>query len=109
MSTVTVYPRGLVTKDPSESRVVLWDWDTNCLADGVTITDSSFTITTIPPVGDTDLTYDNDAVLSGSRTTQLRLLGGTVGCKYNLKNTVVTSESPAQTKERSIVVLIEEQ
>ncbi len=109
MSTITVAPRGLVTKDPSESKVILWDWDTNSLAADVTITGSTFTITTIHPSGDAALTKDNEAVLSGSRTTQLRLVGGTLGASYTLKNTITTSESPSQTKERSVVVLIEEQ
>lgn len=47
-------------------------------------------------------------VTGDSRVTQLRLTGGTLGHLYEVANKVVTNETPAQTKERSFRVLIEQ-
>jgi len=55
----------------------------------------------------TALTKDNESVLVSNRTTQVRLTGGTLGQTYEVANKIVTNESPAQTKEKSFRVLIE--
>ncbi len=107
MSTVTIVPGTLVTKDPDESKVYLFDWDTSNLAALVTIVTSTFVITALKPATDTALTKDNAAINAGSRTTQVRLLGGTIGARYEIENTIVTNETPAQTKVRSFQLLIE--
>ncbi len=96
---------GEVSKDPSDSAVYQVDWDA-ALADAVSITTSTFTITALRPSTDTSLTKDNET--SGSRDTQLRLIGGTIGALYRINNQIVTDEVPAQTIERSFKVKIEQ-
>jgi hypothetical protein len=44
-----------------------------------------------------------------NRVTRLRLIGGTLGQTYTIANKAITNETPAQTKERSFRVIIEEQ
>lgn len=107
MSTVTVRPGDLVTIDPSEKRVIQFDWDTENLAVGVTVT-SVFTITVVKQRGATALTKDNESVLSGNRKTQVRLdaTTATLGDQYLLANKVTTSEVPSQVKEQSIQILV---
>lgn len=60
------------------------------------------------------LTLDNTSVLSdapyNSRVTQVRLTGqgdAHAGRRYEIANRITTNESPAQTKERSFFVVIE--
>jgi hypothetical protein len=107
MSTATIFPGSLVVKDPSDVKTYVFDWDTNNLALGATITSSTFTITAVRPLGDTALTADQASVLTGNRKTQVRLSAGTVAALYEVANRVVTSESPPQTKERSFRILIQ--
>ena len=107
MSAVILRPGGLYTKDPNELRVVQFDWDTDGnLATAVTISTSTWTITVEQPASElvSGLTKDNPTILSGSRKTQVRVTAGTLGSRYRLTNTIVTNESPAQTKERSVFV-----
>ena len=74
MSTVTIINGDQVSKDPSDIKVYQFDWDTNNLAVGVTITTSSWTITPIyPSTTDAVLTKDQESILAGSRKTQVRL------------------------------------
>lgn len=103
MST-TIRPGGLTTKDPNSIELFTFDWDAEHLAASVTITTSSFTISG----PDANLTQDNASILSGSRKTQVRLTGGTAGATYTVTNRIVTNETPAQTKDASFKVLIEE-
>ena len=108
MSVVVISPGDLVTKDPADIKVYQFDWDTENLPATVTISTSTFTITAISPsLTDTVLTKDQESILSGNRKTQLRLSVGTVGQVYEIANKIVTSETPAQTKERSFRVLVE--
>ena len=107
MSTITVYDGGLIVKDPSDVKVYTFDWDTENLAVGVTISSSAWAITALSPSSDTALTKDQASVLSGNRQTQIRLTGGTLGGLYQLDNTITTNESPAQTKQRSVRISIE--
>jgi hypothetical protein len=110
MATITIRAGGLVRKDPADVKVYVVDWDTSNLGVGVTISTSVWTITAVSPsTTDVALTKDNESVLAGSRTTQVRLLAGTVGQTYAIANKVTTNESPSQTKERSFFVLIENQ
>lgn len=62
------------------------------------------------------LTFDNTSILSSapynSRVTQVRLTGkgrAYAGRRYEIANRITTDESPAQTKERSFFVVIENQ
>jgi 2-keto-3-deoxy-galactonokinase len=106
----TISPGQLVVLDPSDIRVFTFDWGTSNLPVGVTISTSTFTITVRKQNGLTALTKDNETIISGNRSTQLRLNAttATLGDKYIVANKIVTSESPAQTKERSFNVLIED-
>lgn len=60
-------------------------------------------------VPNTDKTLDDGTVLHSNRYTQIRLSGGVEGAKYDLTNTILTSENPAQIKERSVRVSIQQQ
>lgn len=109
MSTVAVRPGDLITKDPSDVSVIVFDWDAENLAANVTIASSAWAITAIrPSQSNTALTKDQPSILAGTRKTQIRVSAGTVGQSYDLTNTIVTSESPAQTKERSVRILVEQ-
>src|SRR5688572_33403585 len=92
-----INPGGFVQLDPSDIRLFTFDWDAN-LTTGATISTSTFTITVIKQNGLTALTKDNEAILSGSRRTQLRLNATTasLGDNYEIANKVVTNESPSQ-------------
>ena len=100
---------GVVVLDPSDKRVVQFNWDRRSLATSATISTSTFTIGTIRQIGATALTKDNPSILSGSRKTQVRLDATTAtdGDEYTLINTIVTNETPAQTKEQSVRVKIQ--
>ncbi len=100
MSTITIDPGGLVTQDPNAHKVYLFDWSPNSLALGVTITNSVFSFVALEPSTiDVALILDQPSVLAGTRTTQVRVAGGTLGQVYKVLNQIVTSESPAQTKD----------
>ena len=103
MST-TVRGGGLIVKDPNSVEPLTFDWDTEHLPAAVTITSSEFFISGTDAV----LTKDNEGILPGSRTTQVRLLAGTLGVKYTLTNRVITDQSPTATKDQSIKVLIQQ-
>lgn len=108
MATVTIKAGEMVLKDPADIKVYQVDWDASNLAASVTIVTSTWTITPIrPSASDAALTKDNESILAGSRKTQVRLSAGTVGQTYDIANKIVTNESPAQTKERSFRVLVE--
>jgi len=108
MSTITIVPGALVTKDPADVKVYEFDWDADNLAASVTIATSAFSVFVSPTTADA-LTIDNASILSGSRKTQVRLAGGTIGARYAVNNRIVTSESPTQTKECSFQLRIEQQ
>jgi hypothetical protein len=106
MST-TIRAGGLVTKDPDESEVYLMDWASEHLVSGVTITASVWIITRLSGATTGLMTNDNESIPSGSRTTQTRLVGGTLGQKFLVTNRVTTSETPTRTKDRSFYVRIQ--
>jgi hypothetical protein len=108
MSVVTILPGDQVTKDPADQKIFLFDWDTNNLGVGVTISTSVWTISAISPSQtDAVLTKDNESILAGTRKTQVRLLAGTLGQTYEIANKITTSETPSQVKERSFRVRVE--
>ena len=108
MSTVTIVDGiGLVSKKPGDIKVYEFDFDTDNLATAVTIVTSTFTITAIAPSTDTALTKDTPTIEAGSRKTQIRLTGGTLGAEYEITNSVVTNETPTQTKVKSFRLRIE--
>src|SRR6185295_4324860 len=97
MTVVTLRDGGLVIKDPGDIKTYTWDWDTENVAAGATIATSVWAVTG----PDALLTVDQTTILSGARKTQMRLSAGTLGATYTVTNTITTSESPSQTKERS--------
>lgn len=122
MSVTVIRPGNTYVLDPAETRSLVFDWDLKNLRSGITIATSTFTITTIQQGGATILTKDSASILNGanatiacertvgdSRVTQVRLIGTTAtdGDEYELANTILTSETPAQTKEQSIRILVQ--
>ncbi len=95
--------------DPSDKRVLTFDWSSEALPATVTIASQTFTIGVIRQSGVTALTKDQESILAGSRSTQLRLdaTTATVGDKYTVSNKIVTSEIPPQTIERQFTVLVQ--
>lgn len=122
MSVLVVKPGDVVILDPSESRLVVFDWDRRSLASSVQISTSTFTITALQQAGGTALTKDNPAILTASeattalertvsvasRATRVRLIAttATLGDEYELENVIVTDESPTQTKAGSVRIRI---
>jgi hypothetical protein len=98
---------GLITMDPSDILVMTFDWDTEALPIGVSITSYTHTITAIRQAVN-PLTKDNES--NTARATQLRLNAttATIGDKYLISSRVVTNEAPPRTIERSFSVLIEQ-
>lgn len=105
---ITIDDGELVRQDPNDIRVYKVDWDARNLAAAVSISTSSFTITVVSGLNTTPLTKDQESILAGNRKTQLRLQGGTVGTTYQIDNQILTNESPAQTKNRKFLLLIED-
>jgi len=110
MSTVTVAPGDLITMDPSDKKVVTFDFDTSNLAAAVTLASFTITITALRQIGVTALTYDNSALVAGNRSVTARLLAttATLGDRYRVSCKGTTSTSPAEEKEYSIFVLIQD-
>ena len=112
-TTVTVSPGDLITLDPSDKKVIVFDFDAMNLAVGVLLTNSGpaygITIAVVRQNGATALTYDNAGLVSGSRKVTARFLAttATVGDRYTVSVKGTTNESPVQEKEYSIDVLIE--
>jgi hypothetical protein len=91
-----------MTKDPDAVLVYTWDWSA-WLVGAATITTSTFAIDSNP---DNALTLDQDAIVSGSTSTRVRISGGTAGKTYVVRNRVVTNESPTQTDDRSVRIRV---
>lgn len=110
MSTVTLSPGDLIVLDPSDKRVVVFDFDELNLPAGVSLTSGYvITVTALKQSGATALTTDNDSRTGSNRKVQVRLLAttATVGDLYEVACKGVTDETPAQEKEYSVRVLIE--
>ena len=111
MSTITITDGQDVVKDPNEVKVYTFDWGTDNLATGVTIASMTITVTALYPAGDTSLTASTASPLgiqSGSRTVKAQLSAGTLGARYQVTNQIITSETPAQTKEKSFYVQMQD-
>lgn len=112
MATVTIYDGDIDIKDPADVRVYTFDWDAENLATSATIVSQTTTATALHPSGDTALTVTTTGsglgIQSGSRKVKCKLSGGTLGATYRITNTITTNETPAQIKERSFLVRIED-
>jgi hypothetical protein len=111
VSTTTIRAGQLLTLDPSDKRVIQFDWDAEALPASVTIASYVITITTIKQNGVTILTTDQDSLVSGSRKVQLRLLATTAtnGDRYSVACKIATDETPTQEIERQIFILVQNQ
>jgi hypothetical protein len=100
----TIRDGGLVQKDPSDVNVYEFDWGTLHLGVGVTIISSVFTVAAVRPASATVPTLTSSGsglgIQPGSRSTKVKVTGGTLGAVYELTNTITTSETPSQTKDR---------
>ena len=111
-TTRTIVDGQTVTQDPSDSIVYHFLWGTKNLNTGVTIATNTTTIRKVTPsAGSSVATVDNVGVLADGRTSQVRVIGGgdtAVGHLYEVTNQIVTDESPAQTKQRSFRIRIQQ-
>lgn len=113
MSMLTIMPGDLVTLDPSDKKVLRFDFDARNLPAGVSLTNSApafgLTIEAIQQNGSTPLTMDEIGLVTGNRKVQARFLATTasVGDRYRISCKGTTDETPSQEKEYSITVLIE--
>jgi hypothetical protein len=104
----TVQDGATIVKDPSDISVYVFDWDAQHLGSAVTISGTP-TVTVTGVSGDTTttpVTIDQVSVLSGNRKVQCRATAGATGSVWTVICTIVTNESPAQTKQRSVTLLI---
>ena len=91
-----------IVKDPESEVFYGMDWSAWLGAATIAVSDWSVS------GPDTALTFDNDSLVTGSRSTQLRLVGGTVGTVYTVTNRITTAETIPQTDDRSFFVRVHE-
>lgn len=107
---MTLRPLGQIEKDPAAVEPYGFDW-TRYLEDlspSETIVSSVYTVTKYPTgISEPTLTFADVSIVTGSKKTQARLLGGTLNGRYVVTNTIITSGGT--TDERSFKVLIQEQ
>jgi hypothetical protein len=115
MATVTVSPGALITLDPSDKKIIIFDFDALNLAASVELTNSASTYgITITPLKYTTagqyLTFDNAGLVTGNRKVKARFLATTAnrGDRYRVSCKGTTNESPVQENEYSIFVQIED-
>jgi hypothetical protein len=101
---MSIMPGALKLKDPASVKNGQFDWGTNYLDTGVEIAGTP-TVTVSGP--DALLVSASVALASGNRKVNYRLSAGTLGATYTVTCQIVTNESPAQTDERSIQVLVQ--
>ena len=124
MAAIVIYPGFQVTQDPSAVKVYVFDWDLLNLPTTVGIATSTFRVSGISPsYDDVALTLDQDARLTAAeasaaldrtvtgdfRATRVRVSSGTMHQVYEVVNRIVTDETPAQTKEKSFRILVEQE
>ena len=102
---MSLAPGDLKLKDPASVRNAQFDYDTSFLTAGVEITGTP-TVTVSGP--DAVLTIASVGLATGNRKVNYKISAGTLGERYTVTCQIVTNESPAQTDERSIDVLIKQ-
>lgn len=109
-TTVTLPPGALITLDPSDKKVITFDFDATNLPAGVTLSAGVLTIETLVQNGVTILTKDNDGLVTGNRKVSGRFLAttATVHDRYRVSVKGTTNEVPVQEKEYSIDIHIEQ-
>lgn len=103
-------PGATITMDPSQTAVILFDFDALNLAAAAALASYVITITAVKQNGLTALTKDNDALAGSNRKVTARFLAttATLGDIYSVEVKGVTNESPTQTKPYSITILIQD-
>lgn len=104
---ITVRSGATVTQDPNDSLVYRLNWDEENLGEGVVLTGAGTITITADDEASPSLEADQLALLEGNRSARVRLTGGELGQTYRVSHRIVTNESPAQTKEKSFFVLIQ--
>ncbi len=94
---------GLKSKDPSSTRSGQFDWS-DWFSDAI----AAIATPTVTASGPDSALVISGMQLSGTRKVNYQLAGGTLGARYTITCRIVTNETPAQTDERSFVVLIEQ-
>jgi len=89
-----------ITKKASEEIVRYIDWATKALRTGDSVATSAWA-----EVGTNALTLDSAGV--SSNITYVRIIGGTVGNTYLIRNTITTSQSPVEKLEEDTYVIVE--
>jgi hypothetical protein len=103
----TIHDGGLLVQDPSDEVVYEFDWDAEALAEDASIDESTFTVTALRPSTATALQTADEDIGDNGRTARVTLSGGALGALYRIDHRIVTDETPAQTKERSFRLKIE--
>lgn len=106
---ITIQDGDIARQDPNDKRVYRFDWGTKNLAAGVSITNSSWTLTAVSGGNSPALSSDNAIIMPGSRDTRIRIMGGQAGTLYKIDNQIDTDESPSQTKNRHFFIQIEDE
>lgn len=104
---ITVRSGALITQDPNDSLVYRLNWDEENLGESVVLIGAGTITITADDEASPALEADQLALLDGNRSARVRLTGGQLGQRYRVSHRVSTNESPAQTKEQSFFVLIQ--
>lgn len=99
---MSIRPGGLKTKDPESVRIAAFDWD-EFLDAGAAIVSPEIIVTG----ADAALITDLVTPVNNARQVNYRIAGGTVGHKYTVTCRIQTDESPSQSDDRSIFVLVQ--
>jgi hypothetical protein len=105
---LTVQAGELVPFDPSDIRVIDFNWADN-LGSAAISGSATWTITAVEPASATVPTKDNESILSGNQIAQVRInvTGATANARYNIACKITTNETPSQTKEQSFDILVQ--
>jgi len=105
---IVIVPGQQLEKDPSDWKLIEFDWDTH-LAVGAAMVDKGtlvITDTTQPPDESISLTQDEFSLVAGNRKVHFRLKDGTPGHMYNVSHFIETNETPSQKRDRSFFVWV---
>lgn len=102
---------GVYVKDPNEVVTAKFDWNYyGALAAGVEIDTSAFSVEAVHPAADTALLLDDTSPLGiqgSGRSALVKISAGTLYGLYRIHHTITTNETPAQTRRKSFLVLVE--
>ena len=92
----------LIKKDPDSTEPYGFDWTTYLagLSDTETIASSVWAVSG----PDSALTTSGASIVTGSKQTQVRIAGGTVGAVYTLRNRITTSSGVIDDRSLSVKI-----